>query len=154
MYNVIELGAEEQRLTGATHVVQVDYAKLAATADTTVTLTVASGVARDMVTGAFFDLVTPFDGGATRALLIDFGHDLAAGTDDADLFIDREQIHADGTEILASLGTGSGFAAQEAFDLELVFTATGANLTALTAGRVDVYFNWVRPSKQLRGIND
>ena len=116
-------------------------------------LTVGSGVARDIVRGAWFDLVTPFDGGATSELTVQFGYDLAAGTDDADAFIAATSVHLDATEILASNGTGTKLAAQEAFDLEVLFTATGANLSTLTAGQINLYFDWIKTTKSLRGIN-
>lgn len=45
------------------------------------------------------------------------------------------------------------YAAQEAYDLEAVFTAAGANLDTLTAGRVRIYFNLIR-LPELRNIND
>ena len=148
MFDIIELGLEERILTGASHCVRIDYEKLAETASTSVALTVGSGVARDIVRGAWFDLVTPFDGGATSELTVQFGYDLAAGTDDADAFIAATSVHLDATEILASNGT-----AQEAFDLEVLFTATGANLSTLTAGQINLYFDWIKTTKSLRGIN-
>jgi hypothetical protein len=153
MFDIIELGLEERILTGASHCVRIDFNKLAETASTSVALTVGSGVARDIVRGAWFDLVTPFDGGATSELTVQFGYDLAAGTDDADAFIAATSVHLDATEILASNGTGTKLAAQEAFDLEVLFTATGANLSTLTAGQINLYFDWIKTTKSLRGIN-
>ena len=91
--------------------------------------------------------MTAFDGGATSNLVIDFGYDYASLTDDPDAFIDNLELHADGTEILGSDGNGAVFAtlrtgwyALEAADLEVLLTATGANLTALTTGEVHVYW--------------
>lgn len=153
MFDIIELGLEERILTGASHCVRIDHVKLAETAGTAVTLTVGSAVARDQVSNAWFDLVTPFDGGATSELTLKFGYDLAAGTDDDDAFIAATSVHLDATEILASVGTGLRYAFLEAGDLEVVFTATGANLSTLTAGQVNLYFDWIPVTKKLRGIN-
>jgi len=153
MFDVSPLPLEEQILTGCSHLAVIDYAKLAETAATSVTLTLSSGSARDVIENVRFDLVTPFDGGATSALTIDVGYDLAAGTDDPDAFIDAVELHADGTEIVASIGTGLRYATLESYSLTALFTATDANLTALTTGKVHVYFK-LTPFTALRGIND
>lgn len=42
---------------------------------------------------------------------------------------------------------------QEAGSLEMVFTATGANLSTLTAGRVHVYFTHIQPTKIRGSVN-
>jgi hypothetical protein len=156
---VIPLNNHERIATGCSHVAVIDYTDLSGTAATTKTLSLFTYAARDLVDRAFFDLVTPFDGGATSALTIDVGHN-GASVDDADSLIDGVEVHVDGSEILASDGNGAafatlrtGFAAQEAGAIEALFTATGANLTALTTGKIRVYFNVIQLSK-LRGINN
>lgn len=153
MFDVFELSREEQLETGCSHMAVIDYAKLAETASTSVTLDLYAGVAGDIVENVRYDLVTPFDGGATSTMVIDVGYDLAAGTDDPDAFIDNTVVHADGTEILTSVGTGTKLAALEAYTVEAVFTATDANLTALTTGKIHVFFK-VSRLPRLRGIND
>lgn len=184
MFDVIELPLEEQVKLGATHRIAVDYAKLAETADTTVTLTIADYLARDVVGDAFFDLATPFDGGATSALKVDFGYN-GATTDDADAFLDNIEVHVDATEVLASVGAKPTVGSEtvdgtygthestviselvtgvtalynrkvalvEAGDLELVFTATGANLSALTTGTLYIYYTHKQLSKVRGSIN-
>lgn len=174
---VTELTLQERIKTGCSHVAIIDYTDLSSTAGTTKTLNLFDGgLARDIVDRVLVDVVTPFDGGATSALKLDVGYNLASGTDDPDAFIDNIEVHVDATEILADGGsipvqtidTTFGqqeadaitdlrarrpFAAQEAFDIEALFTATGANLTALDTGRVRIYFNVVRLT-DLRGINN
>lgn len=46
--------------------------------------------------------------------------------------------------VINNLRAALGLAAQEAGTVEAVFTSTGANLTALTAGRVKFFFDVVR----------
>jgi hypothetical protein len=151
---VTELPLQEQTKTGCTHVAVIDYTDLvAAGATTATTLNLLAGRARDIVENVRYDLITPFDGGATSTMTLDVGYDLATGTDDPDAFVDAEVIHADGTEILASVGTGTKLAAQAAYDVEAVFTATDGNLNALTTGKIAIYFKIVR-LPDLRGIND
>lgn len=144
------LSAEETAQNGFTHVARVTYQDLAALGGSTSgTLTVMSGLGKGwFVDAAYFKLVTAFDGGATSSLKLDFGYDLASGTDDEDAFLDNYEVHLDGTEILAGDGNGAVFAAnrtgyafQEAADLELLFTATGGNLNALTQGEVLVFWS-------------
>lgn len=175
----IPLMNQEQLLTGCSHMIRLKVADLltlaaAAGATTSLTVPVAPYVARDVIDRAMFDLVTPFDGGATSELTVKFGYN-GATVDDDDAFIEARSIHLDATEILADAGSADTatidntygsqeagvlgslrakrpFAAQEAGTLELVFTSTGANISALTAGEIIVYFNHLRlPS--LRGIN-
>jgi hypothetical protein len=141
---LIPLSIQERITTGASHKAIITYEDLVDTAGTGKTLSIfTDGKARDIVDLAYFDLVTAFDGGATTNLVIDFGWN-GASSDDPDGLIDNVELHADGTEILASTGTGTKYAAQEAFSLEAVFTATAANLDKLTQGEVHVYFNHVR----------
>lgn len=173
---LIPLSIQERITTGASHKVVITYEDLTDTAGTAKTLVpFTDGQARDIVNNVRFDLVTPFDGGSTSALALDFGYN-GASVDDADAFIDAVEIHKDATEILASLGVPAApatdtvdgtygteestvitslrntinflrareYAAQETFQLEAVFTATGANLDTLTTGEVHIYFNLVR----------
>jgi hypothetical protein len=177
IFNVTELTMAERIKTGCSHLAEVDFAYLAAipAITTAATLKVFPFIARDIVTFAFLDLVTPFAGTSVTAAKLDFGYNGAA-VDDADAFIDNIELAAAGTEILADAGSVAGdttdttfgaqelavldtlrarrpFAAQEAGDLEIVITLTGGNHSALTAGRVRVFFNVIRPTGILRPIN-
>jgi len=83
--NVQTLAAEETRQTGFTHVISVYHTDLTDTAATTKTLNLITGLdAGHIVTGAAFRLQTPFDGGATNALVLDVGYDLAADSSGRD----------------------------------------------------------------------
>lgn len=156
---VIELPINERVQTGCSHVAIIDYTDLNSTAALTKTLTpIFEYLARDLVDKVFFDLITAFAGTGITNLSLKFGWNGTASDDDDGLIASVELAGA-ATEILAGDGTGAafatlrtGFAAQEAGNLEALFTAIGANLTALTAGKLRIYFNVVRMSK-LRGIN-
>lgn len=145
------LTLEQQAHSGFTHRFTVDYTDLNDTAATTKTLQLLNSLPRGtMVAAAAFELETAFDGGATSALAMDVGYDLLAGTDDPDAFLDGYEVHVDATEVLAGDGNGAvfatlrtGYVSQEQMDLEVLFTATGANLTALTTGKVHIYLKVV-----------
>lgn len=129
-----------------THRIEIDFSDLSAAA-TTKTLDLVTGLGvGDIVLGAAYKLETPFDGGATSALALDVGYDLAAGTDDPDAILDNYQIHLDSTEVLAGDGNGAifatlrtGYAFLESAKITALFTATGANLSELTAGKVIIW---------------
>jgi hypothetical protein len=139
--NIEVLSLEERIKTGCSHRAVIDYTDLSSTASTAATLTVGALAIRDIISFAWFDLVKTFDGGATSAMTLSFGYTGATTT-----FVNAAVVHEDGTEILSSVGTGTRYAAQTAANLEVVCTATGANLTALTQGRVHVYYNQIRPT--------
>lgn len=147
---VVKLGQEEQLKTGCSHLAVIDYADLSAAATSKV-LTLYTYGANEILERGQFDLTTKFDGGATSELTIKVGWN-GASVDDDDGLIAAASIHADATTILCSRGTGSGLATQEAGTIEATFTATGANTSVLTAGKLRVYFNVVKLA-DLRGIN-
>lgn len=127
---------------GFTHRWKITYADLSAAATTESVELVGDLVAGDMVESVYYDLITPFDGGATSELTIQVGYDLATGTDDPDAFIAAASVHADATAIANGLNTGAakgGYAPYEAADMDILFTSTGANISVLTAGEVWVY---------------
>lgn len=145
---------EQQAHSGFSHRFTVDYTDFTAAATTQVFQLLNSLPRGTMVTAAAFELETPFDGGATSALAMDVGYDLLAGTDDPDAFLDNYEVHLDATEVLAGDGNGAvfatlrtGYVSQEQMDLEVLFTATGANVTALTAGKVHIYLKVVELPK-------
>lgn len=172
-----QLNAEEQRKTKCNFAAEIDYTDLSGTAATTKTLTLDSdGVARDVVDRMIFDTVTKFAGGSISALTVQAGYDYATLTDVADAFIDAKSIYNDSNGLLVDAGsiptstidgtwdnTNEGplltqlrkrcaFGAQEAYSITALFTATGANLTALTQGRIRFYWEKIRLS-DLRNIN-
>ncbi len=143
---LLKLSAEETRESGFTHKAAITFADLVATAATTKALTVFSGlVAGFLVRNAAFRLVSGFVGASVTNLTLELGWN-GATSDDPNGLIESVELATAGTEILAGDATGAafatkrtGFAPQEAATLEALFTATGANLTALTAGEVHVY---------------
>jgi hypothetical protein len=143
------LSAEETRQNNFTHIVKINHLDLNDTAATTKTLSLITGLrAGHIVTEAAFRLITPFDGGATTALVLDVGYDLAAGADDPDAILDNYQIHLDATEIFAGDGNGAifaanrtGYAFQESAKITALFTATNANLSTLTTGEVAIFLS-------------
>lgn len=165
----VPLQLEERIKTGASHRIQIDFTDLTDTAGTAKTLIVFPYIARDLIKDAWFDLVNPFVGTSITNLVFKFGWN-GASVDDDNGLIESTEIASAGTEILAGRGRvdagtvdgtyGSaeaavinslralfeGLQAQEAGNLEVVFTATGANLSALTAGRLYLYFNRIRPT--------
>lgn len=165
---VIPLSNEERIKTRCSHLAIVDFSDLTDTAGAAKTFQVFPYIPRDIVDFAFYDLVQTFDGGATSDLTVQFGYN-GVSVDDADSLIEAKSIHQDGTEILADAGSIAGttvdgtygteeaavigslrarraIAFQEGGNLELVFTATGGNLTALTQGLLHVYYNVIRPT--------
>jgi len=155
----------------------IGYADLVAEGATTsaVATLLDDLAARSEISNVVFSLPTPFDGGATSALVLDVG---VTGDDDA--FIDNIEIHLDGTEIIASgptLSTISTTTVDETYatpestvltnlrtlanqilakepkvltattDLIATFTATGGNLNVLTTGEVNIFAHVVDLSK-------
>lgn len=131
----------------------VSYADLVSTASTSKTVTIATIPTDAAVEFVGYNLVTNFDGGATSALTVKIGDD-----DDDDGFVVAASVHADSTPISSRCNTGAYFTGTDSgsattanviksktYDnastksLNVVFTATGANLTALTQGKV-VFF--------------
>lgn len=164
-----QLTLQEQIKTGASHRIVVDYTDLTDTAGTAKTLVVFPYIARDLIKDAWFDRVKTFDGTSISSLVFKFGWN-GASVDDDNGLIESTEISDAGTEILAGRGRVDpstvdgtygaaeaaavnslralfeGLQAQEAGNLELVFTSTGANLSVLTTGKLHVYFKLVRPS--------
>lgn len=170
MYQVTELALQEQIKMDASHVVDIDFREVAlAGAVTSLVVNVLAYRARDIVKGALFDLVTPFEGTGLTALTVKFGYD-GATVDNDDAFIEAKSILAGATPILADAGSidasavdttfgaqevavleslraRAPFAAQEAGNLVLTFTATAANLSVLTKGRLRVFLKLIAPTE-------
>jgi len=150
--NISELTLQEQVRTGCRYAAEIDHTDLSDTAATTKTLTFdAGGVLGDVVDRVLIDLVTEFDGGATSELTVQVGYDLAAGTDDPNGLAVAQSLHADATPINTGVST-LAVAFLESYSLTALFTATGANLSTLTAGRARIYFNKIS-LPELRNIN-
>ena len=130
-------GKSINELAGYTDSIRITHEDLTAASTTeTITKSVKAGT---QVRSVAFKVHTAFDGGATSALKLDVGDG-----DDADGFIDNEEIHADGTEVLYGpaldgVMTGKTYAADDNIDIK--FTATGANVSVLDAGEVEILFN-------------
>lgn len=172
---VIELGLQERIKAGnRSHMAVIDYTDLNDTAGTAKTITLAPYVARDILERGAFDLVTGFVGTSITNLTVALGWN-GASTDDADGLIEAKEIATAGTEILADAGSidpqtidgtfgapelavinsikaRQAYAAQDAGNVQAVFTSTGANLDALTAGKIRLFFNLTRLA-DFRGIN-
>lgn len=146
--HITKLSAEETRESGFTHKAAITYADLVATAGTSKALVILSGlVAGFLVRAAAFRLVSGFVGTSITALTLKVGYN-GASVDDDDGLIESASVCTANSPILAGDATGAvfatkrtGFAPQEAAAIEALFTATGANFTALTAGVVHVYLS-------------
>jgi len=138
---------EQAAASGFSHVVMIDYTDLNTTAGTTKTLEILPGMKLgSLVDKAAMYLETGFVGASITNLLLEVGWDSTA--DDADGLLAGYEVATAGTEILAGDGDGAafatlrtGFAFVAAGEIEALFTATGANLTALTAGRVHIFLH-------------
>lgn len=151
-----ELLQAERIATGCSHMLRVlatdlAAAALAAGSTTSHVLTVKTYIARDIFDRCYFEMPTGFVGASVTNLTAKIGHN-GASVDDDDSLLAATELATAGTEILASAGTGTRFAAQEAGNIELTFTSTGANISVLTSGEVIFYLNCVR-LPDLRGIN-
>jgi hypothetical protein len=150
MAKTLKLSAEESRETGFTHKAVITHNDLTAAATTeTVSLVTGLGVGH-LIKEAAFRLVSGFVGASVTNLTMEVGYDLAAGSDDPNGIIEAVELGTAGTEILAGDATGAifatkrtGFAPQEGCTITALFTATGANVSVLTAGEVHVYLSVV-----------
>lgn len=141
---------EQQANSGFTHRFTIDYTDCTAAATTQVFQLIDDLPRGHIVQAAAMELETGFAGTSITNLVLDVGYDLASGTDDPDAFLDGYEIATAGTEILAADGNGAvfatlrtGFANVEEMDIECLLTATGANLSAMTAGKVHIYLKVV-----------
>jgi len=127
----------------------ITYSDLTAAA-TTETVEAISLPINSVVTQVAFVLDTEFDGGATSELTIQVGD----GTD-PNGYITAKSVHADATSVATGIvdgaylndGTtnntvnGKQYAAADTLDV--LFTATGANVSVLTAGQVRVIVSYI-----------
>lgn len=144
------LSNAQQAQMGFTHRFEIVLSDLNTIAATSGVVNLIPYLQGQGVTAAAYKLVTNFLGGATSALTLQVGYD-GASTDAANGLIAAISVHNASTPIAYGFGTGSAFAANATGYVPLdasgiytaTFTATGANLTALTQGEVHVYLNIV-----------
>ena len=119
-------------------------------AATTQTIEAIQLPAYSVVTQVAFKLEEEFDGGATSELTVQLGD----GTD-PNGYITAQSVHADATSVAAAIvdgaylndGTtgntinGKLYSADDTVDV--LFTATGANVSVLTAGKVRVVVSYI-----------
>jgi hypothetical protein len=137
---------EEAARSGFTHKFVLDFADVAALgANAAGAIALMPYTAGTLFRSAAFKLVTAFDGGATSTMVLDVGHN-GATTDDPDSLIDNVVVHLDGTEVNYQDGNGAvfatlrtGYAAEDAGNIEATFTATGGNLNLITSGEIHIY---------------
>lgn len=149
-----KLSIEEQAKTGFTDKAIITFSDLAALG------AVASGAiaifpytAGTVFQQCAYKLVSGFVGTSVTNLTIELGWN-GGTTDDPNGLIEASEIATAGTEVNYLLGNGvafatkvTGYAALDAGNIEATFTATGANLDALTAGEVHVYLKAVDLTK-------
>ena len=132
-------GKSIQELSAYTDSIRITHADLTASSTTqTIQKDVKAG---DQVRFVAYKLHTSFDGGATSALTLNVGDG-----SDLDRFIDNPSIHADasaivfGPQVLPGTDSiGKVYAVDDTIDI--LFTATGANVSVLTAGDIEIFFN-------------
>ena len=130
-------GKSIQELAAFTDSIRITHADLTADALTqTITKDMKAG---QQIRNIAFKLHTAFDGASTSSLKLDVGY---GGNPDG--YIDDNEIHKDATEVLfGPLGyeanTGMVFFADDTIDI--LFTATGGNLSTLTTGDIEIFFN-------------
>lgn len=145
--DILQIPLPDQSRFGFTHKFTIDTDDLVALgASTTGTITLMSFVAGQGVTKAAFRLETALDGTSITNVALDVGYDVSSGTDDPDGILDNYEIAGAATEILYGDGNGAvfatlrtGFYPQVTGSYTALFTATGANLSAMTAGKVHIY---------------
>jgi hypothetical protein len=134
------LSDQETRQTGFTHKFTLTTADLT-TAGVSQAITLTGLLAGMLITNAAFRLKTNFAGGASTALTLQVG---VTGNADA-MIAPASVLHGD-TPIAVSSATGDmsdenkfGLPVAAATNALATFTATGANVSTLTSGEVDVF---------------
>lgn len=119
-------------------------------AATTQTIEAISLPAAAVVTQVAFYLDEEFDGGATSELTIQVGDG-----SDANGYITAQSVHADATSVTTGIvdgayltvgtdvNTGNAKQYASADTVDVLFTATGANVSVLTAGKLRVIVSYL-----------
>lgn len=140
-----KLPIESAAILGCNYEVVIDYTDLSDTAGTTKTLTVTIP-ADSWVRGGFHLLETDFAAPSISSMVYTVGDG-----SDADLFMTSTQVEVSGTVVdgkgpvpgSGAVATPTGKHYASADTLDIAFTATGANLSTLTAGKMRYYFSLV-----------
>lgn len=153
------LSLQEQTNSGFTHKLVIPYTDLTGTAGTAKTIALMTLAAGQFIAGGAIYMPTTFtDGAATMSnLTLKIGLDFSTGSptaDDDDCLLEAIELEATGTELVAKDFNGASFATKrtgeaccEAATMNAIFTATGANLTTLTAGQVNIFLKVVDLTK-------
>ena len=140
--------ANNEISNGYSDVLIVKHGDLTASSTTqTVTLAIPAG---GVVRAVGFYLEEAFDGGSTSSLKIDVGDG-----SDPDGFIDNQEVHVDATEVIYYNGVGAyldggggneqqGKLYASADTIDVLFTATGENLSELDTVKIRVYVDMKR----------
>lgn len=130
---------------------EIKYGEISA-ASTTGTVEAISIPIYGVVEAVTYYLKENFDGGATSELTIQIGDG-----SDADGYITAQSVHADSTPVVSALVDGAylndlttdnvvnGKQYAAADTIDVLFTATGANLDALTQGSVVIVVKYIDP---------
>lgn len=136
--------ANNELAPGYTHIRTIDYTDLTAAA-TTQTIEAIEIPQYGQVRDVTFYLEEAFDGGATSTMTMQIGD----GTDPNGYMV-AKVVHVDGTEVFSGIIDGAYFndATTDnvvnskyyatADTLDVLFTATGANVNVLTQGKVHI----------------
>lgn len=134
------LPTEAQANLGMTHEMVVDYSDLTDTAGTTKTFTFTLP-AGSLVLGGPHILETDFtDGAATMSSLVY----IVGDGDNDDIYLSSTEVETTGTEVDYKVATNTGIPHGKVYasagTLDIKFTATGANLSTLTGGKLRYLF--------------
>ena len=134
------LPTEAQANLGMTHEMIVDYSDLTDTAGTTKTFTFTLP-AGSLVLGGPHILETDFtDGAATMSSLVY----IVGDGDNDDIYLSSTEVETTGTEVDYKVATNTGIPHGKVYasadTLDVKFTATGANLSTLTGGKLRYLF--------------
>lgn len=141
----LTLSNEEKLQTGFTHKAVLDFADTAGTdftaAATTQTFTLFTLAAGQVVDNIAYKLDTTFTSGTITALTIALGDN---GSSTA--YLTAKSVFTGATPITYAAGDGAatnqsaGKAYTAADAIKALFTATTANISTITAGKISIYF--------------
>ena len=140
--------ANNELSNGYSDYITIKHGDFTAAATTqTFTLAIPAG---GIVRAVGYYLETAFDGGSTSALALDIGDG-----SDPDGFLDNIETHVDATEVTYSTGIGAyidgatnneqqGELYTSADTLDILFTASGANVDTLDTGKITIFVDMKR----------
>jgi hypothetical protein len=133
------LTEESARLGGANRRIVLTHADLTtAAANTAQTIALFSAAAKERVKLIGFNLVTPFKDASDNA----FNNvAIIVGDSDDDRYLASTQINENGTEILASAGTGTEAAYATATAINIIFgSMADKSLVDIDVGEIHLFF--------------